>query len=78
MRSFAPIRTQRLIKGRVSWVEYHVIDAGHDLIDPRSGAWDQVKKRALIFAASCEARSPQEASRDFGSERFQDDEDIFP
>jgi carboxylesterase len=47
-----PIRTKRLINAFVSRVEYHEVDAGHDLIDPQSGAWDQVKERVLIFAAS--------------------------
>jgi esterase/lipase len=47
-----PIRTKRLINGFVSRVQYHQVDAGHDLIDPQSGAWDQVKERVLIFAAS--------------------------
>jgi pimeloyl-ACP methyl ester carboxylesterase len=47
-----PIRTKRLINGFVSRVEYHEVEAGHDLIDPQSGAWDQVKERVLEFAAS--------------------------
>ena len=47
-----PLRTKRLINGFVSRVEYHEVDAGHDLIDPQSGAWDQVKERVLKFAAS--------------------------
>jgi pimeloyl-ACP methyl ester carboxylesterase len=33
-----PIRTKRLINSFVSRVEYHEVDAGHDLIDPQSGA----------------------------------------
>ena len=47
-----PLRTKRLINGFVNRVEYHEVDGGHDLIDPQSGAWDQVKERVLIFAAS--------------------------
>jgi pimeloyl-ACP methyl ester carboxylesterase len=47
-----PLRTKRLINGFVSRVEYHEVEAGHDLIDPQSGAWDQVKERVLEFAAS--------------------------
>jgi hypothetical protein len=47
-----PVRTQRLISRFVNRVEYHELDAGHDLVDPGSGAWDQVKERVLIFAAS--------------------------
>lgn len=47
-----PLRTKRLINGFVSRVEYHEVEAGHDLIDPQSGAWDQVKERVLKFAAS--------------------------
>jgi len=47
-----PIRTKRLINGFVNRVEYHEVDAGHDLIDPQSEAWDQVKERVLIFAGS--------------------------
>jgi carboxylesterase len=48
----APIHTQRLIKSFVNRVEYHEVEAGHDLIDPQSGAWDEVKERVLIFAES--------------------------
>jgi pimeloyl-ACP methyl ester carboxylesterase len=47
-----PIRTQRIISGFINRVEYHEIEAGHDLIDPHSGAWDQVKEYLLLFAAS--------------------------
>ncbi len=47
-----PIRTQRLINRFVNRVEYHEVDAGHDLVDPGSGAWDQVKEYLLLFAAS--------------------------
>jgi carboxylesterase len=47
-----PIRTQRLINRFVNRVEYHEVDAGHDLVDPGSGAWDQVKEHLLRFAAS--------------------------
>ena len=47
-----PIRTQRLINGFINPVEYHEIEAGHDLVDPGSGAWDQVKERVLVFASS--------------------------
>ena len=47
-----PIRTQPLINRFVNQVEYHEVDAGHDLVDPGSGAWDQVKEYLLLFAAS--------------------------
>jgi hypothetical protein len=46
-----PIHTPRLINGFVNRGKYHEVDAGHDLIDPQSGAWDQVKERVLIFVA---------------------------
>jgi pimeloyl-ACP methyl ester carboxylesterase len=47
-----PIRTKHLISGFVNPVEYHELDAGHDLVDPESGAWNQVKECLLLFAAS--------------------------
>jgi carboxylesterase len=47
-----PIRTKQLITGFVNRVEYHELDAGHDLIDPESGAWNQVKECLLLFAAA--------------------------
>ena len=47
-----PIRTQRLINRFVNRVEYHELDADHDLVDPGSSAWDQVKEYILLFAAS--------------------------
>ena len=51
-----PIRTQPLINRFVNQVEYHEVDAGHDLVDPGSGAWDQVKEYLLLFAASLESK----------------------
>jgi carboxylesterase len=50
-----PFRTRRLISGFANRVEYHEVDAGHDLIDPESGAWDQVKESLLLFAALASA-----------------------
>lgn len=50
-----PFRTRRLISGFVNRVEYHEVEAGHDLVDPESGAWDQVKERLLLFAAFASA-----------------------
>ena len=47
-----PIRTQRLITRFVNRVEYHEVDAGHDLVDPESGAWDRVKECLLPFSTS--------------------------
>jgi len=47
-----PIRTKHLITGFINRVEYHELDAGHDLIDPESGAWNQVNECLLLFAAS--------------------------
>jgi len=46
-----PIRTRRLINSFGNRVEYHEVEAGHDLVDPESGAWDQIKERLLLFAA---------------------------
>ena len=47
-----PFRTKHLISGFVNPVQYHELDAGHDLVDPESGAWNQVKECLLLFAAS--------------------------
>jgi pimeloyl-ACP methyl ester carboxylesterase len=47
-----PIRTKHLINGFVNAVEYHELDAGHDLVDPESGAWNRVEECLLQFVAS--------------------------
>jgi len=47
-----PIRTKHLMTGFINRVEYHELDAGHDLIDPEGGAWNQVNECLLLFAAS--------------------------
>jgi carboxylesterase len=47
-----PIRTKRLINAFVNRVEYHELEAGHDLVDPESGAWNPAKESLLRFAAS--------------------------
>jgi len=47
-----PGRTKHLITGFVNRVEYREVDAGHDLVDPESGAWNQVKECLLLYAAS--------------------------
>lgn len=46
-----PIRTRHLVDGFATRVQYHEVDAGHDLIDPESGAWEEVKGILLRFAA---------------------------
>ena len=45
-----PIRTRRLTSNFTNRVEYHEVDAGHDLVDPESGAWNQIRERVLLFA----------------------------
>jgi carboxylesterase len=47
-----PGRTKHLITIFVNRVEYREVDAGHDLVDLESGAWNQVKEWLLLFAAS--------------------------
>src|SRR5512135_409896 len=47
-----PDRTKRLIDNFIGPMEYHEVDAGHDLIDPESGAWHQVTDALLRFATS--------------------------
>ena len=47
-----PGRTKHLITTFVNRVEYREVDAGHDLVDLESGAWNQVKEWLLLFAAS--------------------------
>ena len=42
--------TERFV--HINRVEYHEVDTGHDLVDPRSGAWNQLKEYLLLFAAS--------------------------
>jgi carboxylesterase len=46
-----PVRTRHLINGFGNHVEYHEVNAGHDLVDPESGAWEQIKEHLLRFAA---------------------------
>ena len=47
-----PIRTKHLVDGFANRVQYQEFDTGHDLIDPESRAWDEVKNSVLLFAAS--------------------------
>ncbi|HVO96334.1 MAG TPA: alpha/beta fold hydrolase [Terriglobales bacterium] len=55
-----PLRTRRLLNNFIRSPEYHEVDAGHDLVDPQSGAWDQVREALLRFAISCisQAKGP--------------------
>jgi carboxylesterase len=46
------LRTLRLLKNFVLAPEYHEVDASHDLVDPQSGAWEQVRDALLRFAVS--------------------------
>jgi len=51
-RVVPPLRTWRLLENFIRSPEYHEIEAGHDLVDPQSGAWDQVREALLRFALS--------------------------
>lgn len=46
-----PIRTRQLANAFVNRVSYREVDAGHDLVDPASGAWEETKACLLRFAA---------------------------
>jgi carboxylesterase len=46
------VRTQRLLSNFIRPPEYYEVDASHDLVDPQSGAWNQVKDALLRFAGS--------------------------
>ena len=45
-----PHRTKRLTNRMANKVQYHEINTGHDLFDPESGAWIQVKGFLEVFA----------------------------
>lgn len=51
-RVVPPAYTARLINRFPSPVQYQVVSAGHDLVDPESGAWTEVRSRLLRFAES--------------------------
>jgi pimeloyl-ACP methyl ester carboxylesterase len=55
-------RTQRLINRFQTTAEYHEVDAGHDLIDPDSGAWAQVKDCLQVFAEKIRQQGKSRAS----------------
>ena len=51
-RVVPPAYTARLINRFPSPVQYQVVSAAHDLVDPESGAWTEVRSRLLRFAES--------------------------
>ena len=51
-RVVPPALTRRLISAFINQVEYHEVDAGHDLVAPESGAWEHLKRHLLPFAAT--------------------------
>jgi carboxylesterase len=51
-RVVPPACTARLINRFPSPVQYQDVSAAHDLVDPESGAWTEVRSRLLRFAES--------------------------
>ena len=47
-----PLSTARLVNRFPNSVQYHDVHAAHDLVDPESNAWKQVKNCLLVFAES--------------------------
>lgn len=47
-----PLHTARLINRFTNRVQYHEVNAGHDLVDPECVAWNQITDCLLVFAAS--------------------------
>jgi carboxylesterase len=43
-------RTRRLIGRFARAIQYHEVDAGHDLVDPEGSAWCEVKSHLEVFA----------------------------
>jgi esterase/lipase len=46
----SPRHTKKLLLRFPNAVQYHEVDAGHDIIDPESCAWNQVRDHLLRFA----------------------------
>jgi carboxylesterase len=44
-------------------VQYHEVSAGHDLVDPESGVWQQVKDCLLSFAERIREATPERDAR---------------
>ncbi len=62
-----PFLTKRLIDRFPNRVQYQDVNAGHDLVDPETGAWIQVKDCLLHFAESIRERA-EKNPRDFVSD----------
>lgn len=52
-----PTCTARLRKRLPNTVQYHELNAGHDLVDSRGSAWVDVKNRILTFADSIQGKN---------------------
>jgi carboxylesterase len=57
-----PFRTKRLIGRFARSVQYIEVQAGHDVVDPDSGAWTQVKDQLHLFAEKFQQRNPNQVS----------------
>ncbi|HEY7322563.1 MAG TPA: alpha/beta fold hydrolase [Candidatus Binatia bacterium] len=57
-----PHRTKRLINRLGNVVHYYEVEGGHDLVDPKGAAWNQVKTHVIAFAESL--GNPQDAGFD--------------
>ena len=57
-----PHRTKRLIRRLGNVVHYYEVEGGHDLVDPKGVAWNQVKTHVIAFAKSL--GNPQDAGFD--------------
>jgi carboxylesterase len=56
----SPLCTARLIHRFPNRVQYQEVNAAHDIVDPQSSAWNQVKDGLLLFAESVREKAPDE------------------